>query len=126
MQTRSNKFMSVFQIGDYVTLPIPDVYRGLTDPPNLICRIVDIDYNRSLHEHVCEAGVLNNMLARNCFDLVIVDTEFNLDFNLSKSLSVREAVDALSIGGGKGMVVLQLHVQITVAVTEIMDYCVQS
>jgi hypothetical protein len=79
-------------------------FRILTDPPNLICRIVDIDYNRSLHELVREAGVLNNMLARNCFDLVTIDTELNLDFNLSKSLSVREAVNSISIRGRQGMV----------------------
>lgn len=53
-------------IGDYVTLPIPKVDRGLSEPPNLICRIVAIDFN----ELACEADVLDTLFSRNTFDLV--------------------------------------------------------
>ena len=43
METRSKKFIPPVAIGDFVTLSVPDVDRGLADPLNLICRIVDID-----------------------------------------------------------------------------------
>jgi len=41
METRSKKFMPEVEIGDFVILPVPDVDRGPSDPPNLACRIVD-------------------------------------------------------------------------------------
>ena len=62
--------MPEVNIGDFVVLPIPDVDKGLTEAPNLICRIVDIDYVKIMHELATKAGVLNTMFARNCFDLV--------------------------------------------------------
>ena len=49
--------MSEAKTGDYVALPIPDVDCGLTETPNIICRIVDIDFTKILHELVCEAVV---------------------------------------------------------------------
>ena len=68
MLTRSKKYLREVFIGDYVTLPVPDVDRGLTDPQSLICWIVEIDYTRLLYELACEAGVLNMMFSRNFFD----------------------------------------------------------
>ncbi|RNA11423.1 hypothetical protein BpHYR1_033672, partial [Brachionus plicatilis] len=78
------------------------VDKGLTEAPNLICRIVDIDYDKSLHELASGAGVLNTLFARNCFEL-IKDCVVDIQVKLDKSLSVREAVSQLSIGGGQGM-----------------------
>ena len=66
--TRSQKYLGPVEIGDFVVLPIPDVDRSVSSAPNLICRIVDIDYKYNLHELACEAGVLSIMFARNCFD----------------------------------------------------------
>ena len=70
METRSRKFKPQLNIGDFVILPIPDVDRGFSDPPNLVCRILDINFKTNLHELICEAGVLNTIFARNCFDLL--------------------------------------------------------
>ncbi|RNA32086.1 KRAB-A domain-containing 2-like [Brachionus plicatilis] len=89
-------------IGDIVVLPIPEVDKGLTEAPNLVCRIVDIDFDKSLYELACEAGVLNTLFARNSFDLV-KDCSIELNLKLDKALSVRQAVNELSIGGGQGM-----------------------
>jgi hypothetical protein len=75
----------------------------LTEAPNLICRIVDIDFDKSLYELACEAGVLNTLFARNSFDLV-KDCSLDIQIKLDKALSVRQAVNELSIGGGQGMV----------------------
>ena len=44
--------MSEAKTGDYVALPILDVDRGLTEVPNIICRIVDIDFTKMLHERL--------------------------------------------------------------------------
>ncbi|RNA29266.1 KRAB-A domain-containing 2-like [Brachionus plicatilis] len=100
MKLRSKKYIPEVNIGDFVTLPIPEVE---TEAPNLICRIVDIDYDKSLHELASEAGVLNTLFARNCFEL-IKDCVVDIQVKLDKSLSVLEAVSQLSIGGGQGMV----------------------
>jgi len=50
MLTRSKKYQCPVKIGDWVILPIPDVDKSLASAPNLICRIIDIDWNKSLHE----------------------------------------------------------------------------
>ena len=102
MRTRSKKYLPEVSIGDYVTLAVPDVDRGITDSPSLLCRVVDIDYKHSLYELACEAGVLETLFARNCFDLA--GSDLNLNVRLDTKLSVRSAVSSISIGGGQGMV----------------------
>ena len=101
MRTRSKRYVPEVSIGDYVALPIPDVDRGLSEARNLICRIVDIDYDKSLYELACEAAVLDTMFARNSFDLV-KDCSVELEVKLDKKLSIRQAVKELSVGGGQG------------------------
>jgi hypothetical protein len=103
MKTRSKKYIPEVNIGDFVILPILDVDKGLTEAPNLIYRIVNIDNDKSLYELACEAGVLNTLFARNSFDLV-KDCSLNLPIKLDKALSVRQVVNELSIGGGQVMV----------------------
>jgi hypothetical protein len=102
MLKTSKKYLPPVSIGDYVTLPIPDVDRGLCEAPNLICRVVDIDYATNLYELCCEAGVLEQMYARNAFDRV--ETELHLEMKLHVKIGLRSAVRELSIGGGQGMV----------------------
>ena len=68
MRCRSARYLPEAEIGDFVALPIPDVDKGLTESPNLICRIIDIDYSYSLYELACEAGLFADMFARNSFD----------------------------------------------------------
>ncbi|CAF1109465.1 unnamed protein product [Brachionus calyciflorus] len=78
IRTRSKRYVPDVSVGDYVALPIPDVDRGLSEAPNLVCRIVDIDHEKSLYQLACEAG-------------------------LTRKLSVRQAVREISIGGDQGM-----------------------
>ncbi|RNA38810.1 KRAB-A domain-containing 2-like [Brachionus plicatilis] len=101
-RTRSKRYVPEVSTGDYVALPIPDVDRGLCEARNLICRIVDIDYDKSLYELACEAAVLDTMFARNSFDLV-KDCSVEVEVRLDKKLSVRQAVKEQSIGGGQGI-----------------------
>ena len=100
MATRSKKFLPEVIVGDFVILPVPEVDRGPSDPPNLICRVVDIDYTTMMHELACQAGVLKNMWARNSFDKMNGEI---IDIRTDVSATVREAVTNLSVGGGQGM-----------------------
>lgn len=102
MLKRSSKYIGEVEIGDYVILPIPNPDKGLTEPHNLICRVIDIDYVTDLYELCCEAGVLDDMFARNAFDRVEGNLELNM--RLDKRIGKRAAVTALSVGGGQGMV----------------------
>ncbi|CAF1120116.1 unnamed protein product [Brachionus calyciflorus] len=47
MRTRCKRYLPDVSVGDYAGLPIPDVERGLSEAPNLVCRIVDIDHEKS-------------------------------------------------------------------------------
>ncbi len=81
-------------------MPVPDVDRGPSDPPNLACRVVDINYDTMMHELACQAGVLKDMFARNAFDKLDGSVD---GIWTDVATNVREAVAVLSIGGGKGM-----------------------
>ena len=103
MSTRSSKVLPEAFIGDYVALPIPEVDRSAASAPNLICRIVDIDYSKNLFELVSEAGVLDILFARNSFEKL--DTpDLSVTFKLDKKISVRSAASEIDIAGGQGMV----------------------
>jgi hypothetical protein len=98
MQTRSKRYLPEVNIGDFVTLPIPEVDKGLTEAPNIICRIIDIDYQYSLYELACEIGVFMDLFSRNAFDLV-QNCQLDIQIRTDKSVkSVRQAVDEMSIG----------------------------
>ena len=56
MRTRSKRYLPEVNIGNFVTLPIPEVDKGLTEASNIICRVIDIDYKFSLYELACEVG----------------------------------------------------------------------
>ena len=78
METKSKKFMPQVNIRDFVILPILDVDRGLTDPPNLVCRIVNIDLNTNLcYEY---------SFCSNCFDLVEPSAILKLNFKLDTTI----------------------------------------
>jgi hypothetical protein len=70
-------------------------------PTNIICRVVDIDYDHSLYELACEAGVLSILFARNAFDNVCADIDVKIRLDIK--VGVREAIKNISIGGGQGM-----------------------
>ncbi|CAF1029595.1 unnamed protein product, partial [Brachionus calyciflorus] len=50
MKTRSKRYLPDVSIGDFSALPISDVDKGLTESPNFFCRVIDIDYSKSLYE----------------------------------------------------------------------------
>ena len=91
MLTRSNKYLEECEIGDFVALPIPDVDRSVSSAPNIICRIIDIDYKHNIYELACQAGVLSIMFARNSFEK-LDSTQLGIEVRMDKGVSVREAV----------------------------------
>ena len=101
MAKNSNNLQPECKVGDYVALKLADEDRGLTDAPNLICRIVDFNPDLANYELCCEVGCLEGLWHRNAFDLLKNAVEF--PFNLNKKVAVREAVRLLSVGGGQGM-----------------------
>ena len=61
MVTRIRKFIPDVSIGNYVVLLTPDVDRGPTGPPNIICRIVDIIWDTQVYlNHNLLETVLTN------------------------------------------------------------------
>lgn len=104
MRTRSKRYLPEVNIGNFVSLPIPDVDRGLTEASNIICRVIDIDYDFSLYELACEVGVFSDLFSRNAFDL-LQNCQVEVSIRTDKTIkSIRQAVNEMSIGGGQGMV----------------------
>ena len=68
MSTRSSKVLPEVFIGDYVALPIPEVDRSAASAPNLICRIVDIDYSDNLFELDLQRVKLTLQVAKEWLD----------------------------------------------------------
>ena len=100
MLKMSKKYMPEVFIGDFVCLPVPTV-AGVADAPNIICRVIDIDYKHDLYELVCSAGVLNIMYARNSFEKV--DSKMDYEVKCDVNTSLRGALAAMSIHVGQGM-----------------------
>ncbi len=86
-----------------MTLKISDLDKISSSASNLICWVVEIDYNHSLHELVSEAEFLNTMFARNAFAKLEAKELPLTKFDLIKQLSMRQAAGLVYIGGGQGM-----------------------
>ncbi|RNA24308.1 hypothetical protein BpHYR1_014381 [Brachionus plicatilis] len=66
---------------------------GLTEAPNLVCRVIDVDYEKNLYELVCEAGVLVDLFSKNMFDLAS-NCSLDLEFRTDKQVKgIRQAVN---------------------------------
>ncbi|CAF0708788.1 unnamed protein product [Brachionus calyciflorus] len=102
-----------FELEQLLTPPIQEEIVPIERPAeekvekaNLLLGIrqnIDIDYAKSLYELAREAGVLNTLFARNSFDLV-KNCSIELQVKLDKQISVSQAMNELSFGGGQGMV----------------------
>ena len=65
---RSKIVLSEVKVGDNVTIPIPSVDRGRTDPRNLIGIVTDISDN-DMYTIAVKSGILNSNYSRNQFDV---------------------------------------------------------
>jgi hypothetical protein len=89
--------------GDNVTVPVPLVDRGRSDPRNLLGIILDRDEN-DLYRIAVRAGILKGKYARNQFDLCAQKLLLENDVKNDVEVSLRCAVQAESNCGGQGYV----------------------
>jgi hypothetical protein len=79
-----------------------DFDRGIADPPNILCKVIDIDSYFN-HQLVCSVGILEKCVARNAFQIVSDTVDFSI--SRDKMVSPREAVRLISLANGQGFIV---------------------
>ena len=84
-----------------VVLRVDDVDRGPTDPPNLLCLVLEHKKERQACRLGCAAGELATCFSRNSFELVKGNLEHPTVH--PQKVGVRQALSELSVGGGQGM-----------------------
>ncbi len=97
--TASERLLGTAKIGDNVVYLSSEFDRGIADPPNILCKVIDIDSHQN-YQLACGAGILNRYMPRNAFQIVGETIEFPI--NRVKIVSPREAIAVLSVGGGQG------------------------
>ena len=98
MVKRCKRVFPEADIGDSVTVPIPAVDRGRSDPRNLI----DIIKDKELYTIVVKNGVLQGKYSRNQFDVCTHSMYTLQNMNEECSISLRAAVRQESKCGGQG------------------------
>jgi hypothetical protein len=88
-------------IGDNVTVAIPLVDRGRSDPRNIIGVIVDRDIN-DMYRIAVHAGVLKGKYSRNQFDLCAHKLLTDSEVSQIEEVALRTAVQMESKCGGQG------------------------
>ncbi len=101
MVNNSDKLLGRAAIGDSVVFFVSEFDRGLADPPNILCKVIDIDKHHN-YQLACGAGILNRYLPRNAFQTIPSTIEYPI--NRETIVTPREAVTILSVGEGQGFV----------------------
>ena len=108
MVKRSRRVLTEAKVGDNVTVPIPNVDRGRTDPKNLIGVIVERD-SQELYQIATKSGVLDGKFSRNQFDICGYALYSIEDMDMQTTLPLRKAVQEVSTCGGQGFVRCNCH-----------------
>ena len=103
MVKRSRIIMVAGEVGDNVTVPVPLVDRGRSDPRNILGVIQNRDEN-DLYTIAVKGGILKGKFSRNQFDLCAFKLITETDLNLNELISLRQAVQYESKCGGQGFV----------------------
>ena len=106
--SHNDRLLGKASIGDTVVFFSSEFDRGIADPPNILCKVIDIDSHMN-YQLACTVGILDKYMARNAFQLV----QDTVDFQISreKMISPREAVRLLSIGNGQGFIMCECNGQ---------------
>ena len=101
MITKNDKLLGKASVGDIVVFFSSDFDRGIADPPNILCKVIDIDAHMN-YQLASSVEILDKYMARNSFQII----QDCVDFNVlrDKMISSREAVRLLSLGNGQGFV----------------------
>ncbi|KAK4326939.1 hypothetical protein Pmani_002543 [Petrolisthes manimaculis] len=100
MVKRNRRLLTEANVGDNVTVPIPNVDRGRTDPKNLIGVIVERD-SQELYKIATKSGVLDGKFSRNQFDICGYAMYSIEDVDMQKTLPLRKAVQEVSTCGAQ-------------------------
>lgn len=101
MLSRSAQLLGTVSVGDNVILFVSEFDKGLSDAPYLLCKVIEIE--KSAYRLASEVGILNNLFHRNAFMVGSVNIDYPT-MNTLKTVSIREAVTALSLGTGQGVI----------------------
>ena len=101
MVNNNDKLLGKASIGDAVVFFTSDFDRGIADPPNILCKVIDID-SHFIYQLACTVGILDKYVARNAFQILSDTVEFSI--SRDKMISPREAVRLLSLGNGQGFI----------------------
>ena len=91
----------VFSIGSNVTVPIPSVDRGRTDPRNII-RVVTECSDNELYTMAVKGGIFDRKYSRNQFDVCATILYLPDDVCTDEDISLRQAMQLESRCGGQG------------------------
>ena len=103
MVKRSRIIMVAGECGDNVTVPVPLIDRGRSDPRNLLGVIRNRDEN-DMYTIAVRGGILKGKYSRNQFDLCLHKLITDDELNLNSEISLRQAVQFESKCGGQGFV----------------------
>ena len=103
MVKRSCIIMVAGEPGDNVTVPVPLVDRGRSDPRNHLGLIRNRDEN-DMYTIAVRGGILKGKYSRNQFDLCRHKLINDNELNLNSEISLRQAVQFESKCGGQGFV----------------------
>ena len=99
MVKRTNKKLAACQVGDCVTIPIPEFDRGRGDPANIIGVVMAIKNDQ--YKLGTKVGIIDVWFSRNGFESVKF-RGLTPDDVPDVKLTVREAVRKQSVGTGQG------------------------
>ena len=97
--SNNDRLLGKASIGDTVVFFSSNFDLGLADPPNILCKIIDIDSHMN-YQLACSVGILDKYMARNAFQIVNETVDFQVARD--KMVGPREAVRLLSLGNGQG------------------------
>ena len=91
MVKRSKRIFAPVQVGDNVTIPIPHVDRGRTDPRNITGVVTECSDN-DMYSIAVTGGTLSGKYSRSQIDVCATKLYSADDFNTEKTVSLQQAV----------------------------------
>jgi hypothetical protein len=101
MVSNNEKLLGKASIGDIVVVFTIDFDRGIANPPNILCKVIDID-SHFIYQLACSVVILEKYVARIAFQIVSDTVDFSI--SRDKMVSPREAVRLLSLRNGQGFI----------------------
>ena len=91
MIEKTNNYLVPVKVGDKVIFFTDELDRGITDAPNLLCKINAIKHDN--YELASEAGIIDRLVPRNAFHIAAKNIDFTV--KTDTTITVRSAITAL-------------------------------